>query len=417
MDLPAEVSCLIAASTGQDDLQNLRMTCKELFKATDEKFVEAFFSHRTHVVSQQSISALLNITETPVLLCQMKSITITTLSGAIHSAHIECGSFEAAMRETFDNIRRNGNLIDISFVGDPSTHGYGYKALITAEQFITTFCMSLVFENTMTALKNSGCPFRKLSVVLGSRILPSDYRKLHTYIENNVHFVNSGRSFAYSDISTLNYCIKFDHYEGSNRMRIAPADTDRPYPVDPLRDSADATETLAVGIDLRRTPVSHITLEKTSIVDVQLLANSDLRKRFKSVITLNLVDVLVAQVSGGASTFFQQLAKLPNLKSCHMSGVNSVGSRDNMCYLIEVNTMSLEGLYVSDKLKQLAFALEIDLDTWTQQEGIQQSKNWKCTTQGMWRAEMDKVDMQAYIVYVRSLHGHQGLEEMDDEFW
>lgn len=76
-----------------------------------------------------------------------------------------------------------------------------------------------------------------------------------------------------------------------------------------------------------------------------------------------------------------------------------------MCYLIEVNTMSLQGPCVSDKLKQLGFALEIDLDTWTQRESIQQSRNWKCTTEGMWRSEMDRVDMHAYMVYVRSLQG------------
>lgn len=416
LDLPAEVLCLIAASTNNDDLPNLRMTCKELLEAADEKFVEMFFSHRTHVVSQQSISALLKITKTPVLLRQMKSITINALSGAIHSPYIEWGLFEADMKKAFTNIRRNGNLIDISVVGDLSTHGYGYTALVVAEQAVTMFCMSLVFENTMTALKTSGCPFRNLSVVLGSRILPNDHHTLLTYIENNDHFLSGGRSFSYSDVETLNYSIKWDHDHGNNRMHIAPANNARPYPVGLLRDSADSIETLAASIHLRRSAVSHITLEKISIVDLQWLATSDLRTRFKSVTTLDLTDVLVAQVSGAASTLFQQLAKLPNLESCRMSGVKIVGTRSNMVYLVEVNTMLLEGRSVSDKLKQLGFALEIDLDTWAQKDAVRQFKNWKCTMEGLWRKDTDREEIQGYRLYVSSLPGAQGPENVH-ELW
>lgn len=261
--------CLVAAAANKDDLLNLRMTCKELFRATDEKFVEMFFSHRTHVVSHQSISTLVKITKTPALLRQIKRVTINTLSGAIHRPYIEWGLFEASMKEAFDNIRRSGNILDISVVGDPSTRGYGFQALVTAEQAVTEFCMSSIFQHTMTALKRSGCSFRDLSVVQGCRVGQNDYLELLSHIENHDSFVSSGRSFSYSDTSTPNYRIKWEHHDGSNRMYIAPADIDRPYPVGPLRNSADAMETLAASIHLKRSAVSHLAVKKTSIVDVQ----------------------------------------------------------------------------------------------------------------------------------------------------
>jgi len=409
--------CLIVAATNKDDLPNLRMTCKGLFEIADQQFVEAFFTHRTHVVSQQSMTALLNITKTPTLLRQIKSITINTLSGAIHSPYIKCGLFERTMREVFENIRRTGNLLDISVVADPSTHGYGYNALVTAEGSVTTFYTSLVFEHTMNALKKSGCPFRDLSVIRGCHVDHPDHQYLLAYIGNNDHFLSSGRSFACIDTWARNYCIKWQQRNGSNCMHIAPVSADGPYPIGPLRDAVDATETLAMVTHLRSTAVSHLTLENTSILDVQWLATSNLCMHLKSITTLNLIDVLVVQISGAASTFFQQIAKLPNLESCRMSGVQIVGSRNNKVYLIEVNTMSLEGPYVSDKLKQLGFTLEIDMDTWTQQESVQQSKNWKCTTEPMWRRISDIDEIQSYRLHVRSLQAAQGLPDAMYGLW
>lgn len=55
-----------------------------------------------------------------------------------------------------------------------------------------------------------------------------------------------------------------------------------------------------------------------------------------------------------------------------------------MVYLIKMNKIPLEGPDVSDRLKQMWFALEIDLDGWTQQEGVHHTTNWKCTTWGTW---------------------------------
>lgn len=393
------------------------MTCKEPFVVADQQFVEAFFTHGTHVISQQSMTALLSITKTPTLLRQIKSITINTLSGAIRNPYIERGLFERIMREVFENIHRKGNLLDISVVADPSTHGYGYKALVTAEGSKTTFYTSLVFQHTMNALKKSDCPFRDLSVVRGCHVDHIDHQYLLTYIGSNDHFLSSGRSFACIDTWARNYCIKWQHHNGSNCMHIAPAGVDGPYPVGPLRDAVDATETLTMATHLRSTAVSHLILENTSILDVQWLATSNLCTHLKSITTLDLIDVLVIQISGAASTVFQQLAKLPNLTSCLMSGVQIVGSTNNKVYLVQVNSVSLEGRCVSDKLKQLGFALEIDMDTWTQQESVQQSRNWKCTTEPMWRRISDIDEIQSYRLYVRSLQAAQGLPDAMYGLW
>jgi hypothetical protein len=89
------------------------------------------------------------------------------------------------------------------------------------------------------------------------------------------------------------------------------------------------------------------------------------------------------QASGAGSTFFKQLAKMRNLKTCRMSRLKIVGSRHAMVYLIEMNRMPLEGPDVSDRLKQMGFTLEIDLNAWTQKEGVHHTTNWKCTTLGM----------------------------------
>lgn len=147
------------------------------------------------------------------------------------------------------------------------------------------------------------------------------------------------------------------------------------------------------------------------MVDVQETFRHDKRKNWDSVSGYALRGSFLLQASGAASIFFKQLAKLPNLKTCRMSGVKIVGSRHTMVYLIETEKILLEGPDVSDRLKRLGFALEIDLDAWIQQEGIHHTTNWKCTTLGMWNGDTEIDDIQAYIWYIRSLQVPQEMPE------
>ena len=169
--------------------------------------------------------------------------------------------------------------------------------------------------------------------------------------------------------------------------------------------------TLAAGNHLRHTAVSHLTVESTNLWDVQWLADSSLRTHFSNIISLDLLDVSIIQASGAVSTFFKQLAKMPNLEACRMSGVKITGSRNTMVYLIETNKISLEGPDVSDRLKQLGFALEIDLDAWTQQDDVHHTTNWKCTTVGMWNEDTEIDDIRAYIWYIRFLQVPEAMQE------
>jgi hypothetical protein len=169
--------------------------------------------------------------------------------------------------------------------------------------------------------------------------------------------------------------------------------------------------TLAAGNHLRHTSVSHLTVEHTNIWDVQWLAGSSLRTHFSSITSLDLIDVSTIQASGAASTLFKQLAKLPNLNICRMSGVTIVGNRHTMAYLIVPEKISLEGPDVSDRLKQLGFALEIDLDAWTQQESVHHTTNWKCTTVGIWNENTEIDDIRAYMWYIRFLQVPEAMEE------
>jgi hypothetical protein len=368
--------------------------------------MRSLWRHAFHVVSKESIYALLYITRNPVLLRQIKSITINALTGALHSRFIDSGRCEFIMRQAFINLRRNGNLLDISVVADLSTRHHGFGELLKTEQFTTRFSICQILASTMCALTDSGCTFRDLAVVTKCPLEKYSYTNLLTYMEKNDQVLSSGRSFKISDTSKLNFSIKWEN--GDNRMHIARADIRESWPV---RSSIHSMATLATGNHLRHTVVSHLTVEDTNIADVQWLAESSLRTHFSSITTLDLIDVTLPQASGAASTFFQQLAKMPNLETCRMSGVKIVGSRHTMVYRIELSKVSLEGPDVSDRFKQLGFALEIDLDAWIQQEGVHHGTNWKCTTVGMWNEDTEIDDVHAYIWYIHSLQVPQQMQE------
>jgi hypothetical protein len=71
-----------------------------------------------------------------------------------------------------------------------------------------------------------------------------------------------------------------------------------------------------------------------------------------------------------------------------------------------MNKTAFEGNDISERLEQLGFALEVDLDVWVQQEDVYRTRRWKCTTVGMWRNDIEVEDIEAFIWYTRA---HQGL--------
>jgi hypothetical protein len=404
LDMPNKVLHLIAAAADKQDLPNMRLVCSRMFEVTDERFAETFFSHRTHVVSKESISALSKISRNPVLLRHMKSITVNTLCSDRNKHFIESGLFEAVMRQTFINLKRNKTTLDISVMADRTTNpGYGYYELVRAPTIPTEFWMDEIFQQTMTALTKSGCKFRDISVVIGSELEQKEYTKLLTYMEEHDQFLSSGRSFEISDsTSQLHYHIKWEHTDG-NSMHVVGANMWRAWP---WHQALFGMPTLAAANHFKHTAVNHITLEKTNICDVQWLADSNLRTHFSNITSLELNEVTLLQASGAASTFFKELVKMPNLTNFDMNKVKIVGCRNNMAYLVEMNKTSFEGHDISERLKQLGFALEVDLDVWTQQEDVYRSRRWKCTTVGMWRNDIEVEDIEAFIWYTRA---HQGL--------
>jgi hypothetical protein len=401
LDMPNEVLYLIAAAAREEDLPSMRLVCSRMFEVTDERFAETFFSHRTHVVSKQSIGDLSKISREPVLLRHLKSITINTLCSDRNRHFIQSGLFEAVMRQTFINLRRNKTTLDITVMTDRTNNpGHGYYELVRVPTIPTEDWMGEIFQHTMTALTNSGCKFRDISVVIGRELEQEDYTKLLTYMEDNDQFLSSGRSFKISDSTQqLHYYIKWEH----SNMHVVGANMWRIWP---FHQAAFGMPSLAAANHFKNTAVTHMTLEKTNICDIQWLANSNLRTHFTNITSLELNEVTLLQATGAASTFFKELAKIPNLTNLDMSKVKIVGCRHNIAYLVEMNQTSSEGDDISERLKQLGFALEVDLDVWVQQEDVYRTRRWKCTTVGMWRNDIEVEDIEAFIWYTRA---HQGL--------
>jgi hypothetical protein len=136
-----------------------------MFEVTDERFAETFFSHRTHVVSKQSIGYLFKISRNPVLRRQMESITVNTVCSERNSHFMQSGLFEAVMRQTFINLKRNETTLDIMVMVDRATNpGYGYYELVRAPTIAVEFWMGEIFQQTMTVLTKHHCHISIISL-------------------------------------------------------------------------------------------------------------------------------------------------------------------------------------------------------------------------------------------------------------
>ncbi|KAK4503981.1 hypothetical protein PRZ48_004896 [Zasmidium cellare] len=79
LDLPAELLEHVAEqSNNKQDLKSLRLACRDLHAAADRAFIDAFFTHRTHLVTKYSLDTLVSITSIPRLRSQLKSLKFAT---------------------------------------------------------------------------------------------------------------------------------------------------------------------------------------------------------------------------------------------------------------------------------------------------------------------------------------------------
>lgn len=79
MRLPAELHAAISEAADKHDILTLRLACKALCNASDDAFIRAFFTERKHLLTYDSLRALVEITAQPRLVKSIKRLAIVSV--------------------------------------------------------------------------------------------------------------------------------------------------------------------------------------------------------------------------------------------------------------------------------------------------------------------------------------------------
>ncbi|KAI4745427.1 hypothetical protein E4T50_04187 [Aureobasidium sp. EXF-12298] len=180
LSLPVELLCQIADHVGSLDLIDMRLACKPLRDAANKPFGIAYFTKRRHVLTQNSIEALLEIVTHPAVGPYVNSISMTAAIPVPHSAtKVEAAQFVAEclpsafvnsrsymqlMKQVFTKVLGHQNSVHIS-ICDPTHHlSPSWVDMIGDPPLDSSPCHPATLDNTLLAAIRANCHVRTLEL-------------------------------------------------------------------------------------------------------------------------------------------------------------------------------------------------------------------------------------------------------------
>lgn len=130
LGIPNEVLIKIYSLLEDQDLPNIRRTCRKLCDAAIRRSALVNFTERVHVVTAYSINALVDITARPVVGGYVKTVSIcsvrrtalakgSTSRSVIDNRYVSTKSFARAMEQVFGNIKQRPGSVNITIYDNP----------------------------------------------------------------------------------------------------------------------------------------------------------------------------------------------------------------------------------------------------------------------------------------------------------
>lgn len=173
LSLPTELLCQIAECVDSTDLGNVRLVCKPLRDAANRPFGIAHFKNRRHVLTQESIEALLGIVTHPTFGAYVDSISMIPLFLAAETsssptesrpeAPVDSRSYMKLMKLVFTNILGHQNSVHIGIcsLAPMSAHDRpDMTELVSMDSPYPTEAL----ENTLIAAIRANCHVRSLEL-------------------------------------------------------------------------------------------------------------------------------------------------------------------------------------------------------------------------------------------------------------
>jgi hypothetical protein len=174
-----EILIKICGLAEDQDLPNIRRTCRKLCDAATRHFALVNFTERVHVVTAYSINALVEITAHPVYGGHVKTVSIcsarrqtlandSTSRSVIDNRYVLTQQFARAMEQVFVNIKQRSGSVNITIYDNPDKRNlhswpghvlsksigsmtikcYGWKNFLT-------FCPSYITYRTAETLEET----------------------------------------------------------------------------------------------------------------------------------------------------------------------------------------------------------------------------------------------------------------------